>query len=287
MELHEILNKVEAKIGIIFLSITLLLSILRDSPQDWLAKLGAWSTVLTNPYFGALLFFLQIIFFLGSIIFFVKIWSNSSTQPQTSSPCVQLLPYTAEEFRIIFRKMVDAKVHELCIFGYTSETLTDFIQYKDRYENFTLKILLRDWNVEWDEEKKYNSNHTGNRPWDKMKHLKIKAQEWNEASSGELNYRVILRFYKEAPVFKGIIAKFKDHEDVYLGLYKWEAVPQNGGSQYKGDNGAVVFLKSNSENPLEQILCERTISQFNRLWDNGKRYEEVLASENIDKISKE
>lgn len=192
--------------------------------------------------------------------------------------CVELLPYDAEHFTSYFREIISKNPQEIRIFGYTSETLSDYIRYDDRYKNITIKILLRNWIKEKEDEENYNSTigKGSSRPWKKWENLKIKATEWNHAGDSKVNYKIELKFYDEVPIFKGIIVIYQNKEiEVFLGLYQWILLPPEGGSQFKGDKGAVVHLYSKSNDELERKLVLRTVSQFDRMWNNGITYDNV------------
>jgi hypothetical protein len=286
----------------IFALLTLIISIIRVPPNDWQNSIQEWMKLIFSIG-GLVVIILLLIFIIIFLLYKGKASSISKPIPQSEiqntnqnksdiyepipkldslyiEPSrVEIFPYNSDDFHHIFRKMMKENISELCIFGYTSETLSDYINYQDRYENFTLRLLLRDWNVEREDEETYNASLApGIRKWLKWENLKLEAHKWSKASDNNFNYNIELRFYTEKPTFKGIIVKFKDsHVEVYLGLYEYVEHP-NGGSQYKGDKGSVVHLSSKS-NDLERILLERTTSQFNRIWKDGKTITDVESDE--------
>jgi hypothetical protein len=165
------------------------------------------------------------------------------------------------------------------LFSYSSETLVDYINREDlRTKDLKIQILIRDWNEECREEMEYNKSlkdlRSNKRKWKKA-HEIYKQGKGRKDTTGE-KAKIDIRYYKGYPKFKGIIIESQDHiKYAFLGLYHWVETPE-GGSQYIGDKGSVVFLRNN-RGILEKNLLDRFDSQFERMWKGSENFDEVTS----------
>lgn len=112
------------------------------------------------------------------------------------------------------------------------------------------------------------------RKWKKAYEIYKQGKDRKDSVGNEAKIEV--RYYQGYPKFKGIIIENRDHTKcAFLGLYHWVDSPA-GGSQYIGDKGTVVFLRSN-RGEHEKRLLDRFDSQFDHMWGHfgTKEFAEV------------
>jgi hypothetical protein len=275
-------------VGIGF-SVSLMIAILQLSPAEWTKNLGAWVGFLRgiNP---------NILWLTGVALLLVGFYqvyrkrpperpeqtrTTGTARPAAQSHPVEIIRYDKDEMGKEIREMIEEEgTSVIRVFAYTAETLRDYLTYADRYRSLSVRILVRDWTAERTEEEAYNRElarrDASVRPWSKSQKIKGLAQEFSDQMRSRLPYSVQVRFFRGAPVLKGIIVSNpRSGRTVgFLGLYKWEEWPKEGGSRYKGDEGVVLRLCSDDER--HRVFLERFVSQFDRIWLGGsKSFEDV------------
>lgn len=275
-------------VGIGF-SVSVMIAILQLSPAEWTRNFGAWVGFLRgiNP---------NILWLTGVALLFVGFYeiyrrhAPEAVEPsQTAdramataeSHAAEIIRYDKDELGKELRRLIEKEgASEIRVFAYTAETLRDYLTYADRYRSLSVRILVRDWTAERSEEEAYNRElarrDASVRPWSKSQKIKGLAQEFNDQMKSRLPYSVQVRFFRGAPVLKGIIVgnPRTGRTVAFAGFYKWEEWPKEGGSRYKGDEGVVLRLCSDDDR--HRVFLERFVSQFDRIWLGESRlFEDV------------
>src|SRR5262249_39682657 len=74
-----------------------------------------------------------------------------------------------------------------------------------------------------------------------------------------------VRYYNFAhPMIKGAILKSKNATWAFVNFYRWEELPPDGGSQFKGADMGMIFLDGSREEERDKI--EALTSQFELIW---------------------
>ncbi len=277
------------------LSLSVLVSIIKLTPQQWTANLGAWAQLIRGINTN-IIWSIFVLVLLYSFYYLYK--DNQQAQSNVTAPkelngksqnlaTADIISYTKDEFGVILRKLIEEEdVDEIRVFAYTAETLRDYIAYSDRYRHLTIKIIVRDWTIERREEEFCNSERErrdpGIRPWMKWKKMRRLAKEFQDEMESDLTYKIQVRFYRSAPIFKGVIVSNSKlgNMEAFFGLYHWVERPEKGGSIYKGEGASVIHLQSN-RGSHEKIFLERIISHFDRIWlTECRTLEDVFAVDN-------
>ena len=291
--IKSLLGTATGKIAGIGLTLSVIVSIFKQTPQEWTTNLGAWAQLIRGIDVNILWGFFVVVLLFS----FFHLYSQNQTLPSRGKStvttqdgfehlaAVQIVSYDRDDFGTILRRLIDEGADEIRVFSYTAETLRDYISYSDRYKNLTIRILVRDWNTERREERYFNSElerrNPGVRPWKKWRKLRRLAKEFQDEMQSDLDYKIQVRFYRSDPLFKGMIVsntKTKSME-AFFGLYNWIEWPEKGGSRFKGEGTAVIRLRS-GQGEHEQILLERFASQFDRIWlTESLTFDDVLKAD--------
>lgn len=173
---------------------------------------------------------------------------------------------------------------DLLYFAYTNELLYEFLAYQ--VSGVDVKILVRNWLVEREEEQRYNqalqptTQHlTGPRPWYKSDLIRARAAELYEAAHLQAPEKSIeMRFYDTPPLFNGAILVSEEGKScAQIGFSKWENPPTTGGSPYKLDEWAAIQLDERDANQAH--LLEYIQSRFWENWSRAKTYEQICESD--------
>jgi fumarate reductase subunit C len=242
--------------------ISVLLFVLGTSPQEWGQKVEGWLNFLKINF---LVIFLVVIIL---VLIIILIRMKKGFEGPYNVPIIN---YSDNDtFRSILKPLIIDNA-TIRLFSYSSETLSGFITWGDlRDKKIDLQILVRNWHEECDEEMKYNKSLVilGSKKREWKKAYEIYKQGLDRKNSVGAKGKIEVRYYSGYPKFKGIIIESQNIKYAFLGLYHWVESP-NGGSQYIGDKGAVVFLRDD-RGELEKILLDRFESQFKRMWNDDQ-----------------
>lgn len=159
----------------------------------------------------------------------------------------------------------------LIIFGYTCETVWDYIPFELRHnERLKIRVLVRSWMQESRDEHLYNSRveHLGRRPWQKSEGIRHRALEpWLYKSTCSI------RYYSEHPFVKAILILGPNKMSGFISFYRWEEIPEEGGSPFKGSGLSELFIPGDTAD--EHLILSYLRSQFEMIWHSSRPASEL------------
>jgi len=170
---------------------------------------------------------------------------------------------SAHDFEAIFLRLVETRqYHTILIFGYTGETVTDFVKFGHLHDDrLRFRILNRNWEVERKEEDEFNKllDSLGRRPWRKSAPIRSRTLEpWRFKSKREI------RMYSERPFVKAVVLVGDNQVSSFVSFYKWDELPQDGGSPFKG--AGLPMLHIPGATVIEHEFISNLVSQFECCW---------------------
>jgi hypothetical protein len=164
-----------------------------------------------------------------------------------------------------FTKLIESgKYNQVLIFGYTGETVFDYIKYSTRYmDTLNIRVLNRDWDCELKDQTIHNSviDSMKIRHWDKSKSIKHSAKiPWTFAA------KRFVKYYKTQPSIKAIILIGQQDYACFISFYHWIKIPITGGSPFKGRSLSMLHLTSGMSKDANNFI-EYLISQFEYQWE--------------------
>jgi hypothetical protein len=117
-------------------------------------------------------------------------------------------------------------ISALWLWSYTGETTNGMlVGFQEMALDINVRLLIRDWRHEAQDESLYNANHPQRpRDWDKARHIKhvalnLPRQPWARGGGGRIRFEQ--RFYTEFPVNKMILYINNDEpKAAFFGFYK-------------------------------------------------------------------
>lgn len=197
--------------------------------------------------------------------------------PQVGTCVLQQDDHSSQSLEKWIREASADRYKELLYFGYTNERLAEFFM---DFRKLPIKMVVRNWVVEAKEERQFNRDVAGSgettRLWSKAERIKSDAKR--AFSMGHVD----LRFYDAPPIFNGAILIGKDPDDsrACVGLMRYEECPASGGSRYKLEEWTALRLYGRE--PLHKDLLQALKSQFDQIWQLGKRFAEVCEQEEVE-----
>lgn len=155
--------------------------------------------------------------------------------------------------------------------------MADLIRFDDRYASTTeYRLLHRNWLAEEKDEASHNAAEgTRRRPWAKSQSIRsLGLAEWNFPSRREI------RYFDHQPIVKGVLF-FRQGESqpaaALLTFQYWQALPPDGGSEFKGTRQSSILLRDDS--PEAQDVLKYLDSQFEYEWARGRTAEDLRRRE--------
>lgn len=243
-----------AILGIVLAIVGILATILGLKPDEWPEKIELWTHLLQ-------------VFVAESIankwkllIFALATFALGFSVRRKRSPNVLSAAEFTERYQNLFAKN---DIRTLLVFGYTYETVRDYQKYEHLYEDgLEIRVLNRCWIAERADEETHNKKIEGLniRRWKKSETIRQMAQTpWTYKARRQVRY-----YNFSHPLIKGVILRSKHTSWAFVNFYKWEEVPSNGGSQFKGADMGMIFLDGSQ--PEEQSKIDALASQFELIW---------------------
>lgn len=241
-------------------------------PSAWVHRLNSWKTLFLEAFSSLAVNLGWII--LGAsialiIISIAKIGTGSRSkigieQAKVPWPSSGKNIISQDRFEKIYADIFEnEEIIEVCIMGYTSETMSNYVKFKHRYQaSVRFRILNRSWYAEEVDEAAFNTprDDIGIRPWDKSKSLKAEINRpWNYTTERLVRYYDFMH-----PIIKAIILKSRSNSYVFLSFYECKMVAEEGGSPFKGDNKTMISLSSIDDD--EAQIIRYLESQFEFIW---------------------
>jgi F0F1-type ATP synthase membrane subunit c/vacuolar-type H+-ATPase subunit K len=240
----------------------LLLAVLAVSPGGWGNSLDSWIHVIGD---------VGIYIVVGVACLTAGVAVGVFFHRTTKGSGVSAEGFEAEFHRLIFSEAVRV----VKVFGYTQETMSDYLRFDHRKRAVTMRVLNRSWLAEKADELDYNHAHAaqGARPWRKSRAIRAGAKRL--APSGPLTREI--RYYDGPPIIKAIIfCSGSSPLEAFVSFYRWEPLPYDGGSPYKGADLSMLHLRSADDH--EAAVMSYLESQFDREWELAKSAEKLQAA---------
>jgi len=256
--------------GVALALIGIILTVIPVPPDQWPKNLSSWAAFLKLHR--------QVLWYVivaGLGILAGRIFANTQAEPKP----VRLTPVTnvtgaldEPEVRKLLQELLrSAQYDTLLVFGYTCETVWDHIPFELRHtERLRIRVLVRSWIQEAHDEALHNIKvaHLDRRPWKKADGIRHRALEpWLYKSA------CAIRYYSEHPFIKAILIVGPKRTSAFLSFYRWEEVPEEGGSPFKGDGLSVLYIPGETIN--EQRVLSYLRSQFEMIWRKSSTVEEL------------
>jgi len=253
---RRILSKeaVIAACGIVLAIIGILATVLGLKPEEWPDKIDSWAIVFKG--IGSDVFDNRWKVIISLIIGLpIGYYLRRARSPNVLA---------AAEFSRRFQELFEQNdIRTLLIFGYTYETVRDYQKYEHLYEEgLEIRVLNRCWIAEKIDEGIHNSKVEGLniRRWRKSDTIHQAAlAPWTYKARREVKYYDFTH-----PIIKGVVLKSKSSTWAFVNFYKWQEMPSDGGSQFKGADLGMIFLDGAISE--ERIKIDALVSQFELIW---------------------
>jgi len=184
---------------------------------------------------------------------------------------------SAEEFEERFDRTIALDfIRVIKVFGYTQETMSDYLRFDHRKRPIEMRVLNRSWRAEREDENAYNkiNQKMGLRPWHKSD--AIRASSKRQPPPGAL--RRIVRYYQWPPTIKAILlcTDTTVHEG-FISFYECQEPPPDGGSPFKGADRSMIHLVSATREAADVLHYLET--QFEYMWKSSDSAEGVESAE--------
>jgi hypothetical protein len=241
-------------VGIVLAILGILATVLGLKPDDWPDKIASWATIFKN--FATEFFDNKWKVALALIVGLLLGYILKRRRPPNI--------LTAAEFAKRYQDLFENRdIRTLLIFGYTYETVRDYQKYEHFYqEGLDIRVLNRCWIAEKIDEEAHNKKIEGLnlRKWKKSETIHQAAlSPWTYKARREVRY-----YDFSHPIIKGAILKSKKCTWAFVNFYKWQELPLDGGSQFKGADLGMMFL--DGSNLEERMKIEALESQFELIW---------------------
>ncbi len=204
--------------------------------------------------------------------------------PKIIAPVETISYFKSDDYDDMFRQLLrdENKYQNMAYFGYggsvfKKDLFGGSIRYNDivskKYKHKSIRILLRDPDIEEMEEKIDNARPEVKRPRNKSEGIRDLIDYYRKNDPG---LDMEIRFYEHHPILKGCI--FCDAEwNPKVGLINIESAygekyQKSGGSPFKGDDSDMIFINAETkENGQATKMLKAILSQFNYEWNKGKK----------------
>jgi len=242
--------------GIVLALIGLVIAVLAVNPHDWRHNLASWTSDAVSHW--VLILVCVASFFLGIVVSHTVIRSSS-----TASEAEVIGPETFEDR--FNRSITHNAVRVVKVFGYTQETMSDYLRFDHRKRPIEMRVLNRNWLREQEDERNYNAINSGRglRGWHKA--LAIQRNAKRQPPPGAL--RRLVRYYDGPPSIKAILLCGDTVLEGFISFYEWQDPPPDGGSPFKGADRSMIHLRSEIREAAD--ILRYLESQFEFAWQSA------------------
>ena len=239
-------------VGIVLAVVGLFVAVLAVNPKDWRHNIGTWTSDTAHHW-------LVILLCLGSFCLGGAVWRK--VFPSGSDASAEVIGAEAFEERFSKSMALDV-VRVIKVFGYTQETMSDYLRFDHRKRPIEMRVLNRSWLAEEVDEATYNAANAkqGLRMWNKSQAIRSNATR--QLPPGAL--RRVIRYYDRPPCIKAILLCGDTILEGFVSFYEWQNPPSDGGSPFKGADLSMIHLRQDSQEAAD--VLHYLDSQFELAW---------------------